>query len=86
MLDSKEAIAAIKQLMLLKKDLWVEGHTVSMYYDADDDLYHVCTIDDDTFEVNELTYNTKHIDEGINKFLEWFKNDRISFTDGEINA
>lgn len=83
---NKEAFDAIKQILLLKQDLWVEGHTVSMFYDAQSEAYSVCMIDDETFDVKELTYCDEKLDEGINKFLEWYANDRISFTDGEINA
>ena len=84
--NDKDAFEAIKNILLMKRDLWVEGHEVSMFYDADDDKYHVCKIDDDTFDIKEYTYSDKNIDEGIKKFIEWFNDDRISFTDGEVHA
>lgn len=77
---------ALKRILISKKNLWVEGQMVSIFYDETDNYYHVCKIDDETYDVVEKTYTEEKLDDGITQFLEWFENDRISFTDGEINA
>lgn len=75
----------LKRILLTKPLFWIEGRTVSIFYEPESNDYRVVYIQED-FSVLENVYTPDKIDDAIKFFLFLYNNDRISLTEEEINV